>query len=361
MNVSRTSKLAGLAVVGALALTACGSDDTKDSTSSGTIDCATGDLKGAGATFQKNIQDAWIKKYLAACSGATIDYASVGSGAGISQFGEGTVDYAGSDSTMKDEEQAKADARCGSPALHLPVAGGGVSVAYKLDGVDNVQLSPATVAGIFQGTIKKWDDATIKADNPGATLPSTSITAIHREDSSGTTSIFSKYLNKAATGVWKLDEGKELDWPTTVQGAKGSDGVTAAAAAVNGGVTYTELSYVTAAGLKSAKIKNAAGEYLAPDADTVSTALAGAEVPASGDDLKVKIDFLANTAGAYPITGVTYVIACSKGKDATKTALLKSYLTYAVGEGQEEAEPNDYAPLPGSLATRVKAVVATLS
>lgn len=363
--VSRTGKLAGLVMVGALSLSACGSDNnsTSDSTAGGgsKIDCAKGDVKGAGSTFQKNIVAQWIKDYTAACAGASIDYQGVGSGAGIKQLGEGTIDFAGSDSTLKDEERTAVEKTCGSPAIHLPVTAGGIAIAYNLKGVDSLQLSPATIAGIFQGTITKWDDAAVKADNPGVTLPSTVITAIHREDSSGTTNVLSKFLSATAKADWKLGEGKELKWPTTVQGAKGSDGVTQAAAAADGGVTYIEDSFVESGGLKGAKVKNGAGEFTALEGTTVSKALEGASVPDTGDDLTVKYDFANTTAGAYPITAVSYEIVCTKGKDAAKQALIKSFLTYAVGAGQDAAEANGFAPLPTALASRVKTVVGTLS
>jgi phosphate transport system substrate-binding protein len=363
--VTRTGKLAGLVLTGALSLSACGSDNNtaggSNVTPSSKVDCAKGDIKGAGSTFQKNIVAQWIKDYTAACAGASIDYQGVGSGAGIKQLGEGTIDFAGSDSTMKPEEQTAVDKTCGSPALHLPVTAGGIAIAYNLKGVDNLQLSPATIAAIFQGKITKWDDAAIAKDNPGVTLPKTVITAIHREDSSGTTNVFSKFLTATAAADWKLGEGKELSWPTAIQGAKGSDGVTQAAAAADGGVAYIEKSFVESGGLKAAKVKNGAGEFTALAADTVSKALAGATVPDAGDDLKVKYDFANTTAGAYPITAVSYEIVCSKGKDAAKQALIKSYLNYSVGAGQASADANGFAPLPTALADRVLAVVKTLS
>ena len=364
--VTRTGKLAGLALTGALTLAACGSDNNTaggtTNTPSSKVDCAKGDIKGAGSTFQKNIVAQWIKDYTAACAGASIDYQGVGSGAGIKQLGEGTIDFAGSDSTMKPEEQTPVDKTCGSPALHLPVTAGGIAIAYNLKGVDNLQLSPATIAGIFQGKITKWNDPAIVADNVnGAALPSTVITAIHREDSSGTTNVISKFLSATAAADWKLGEGKELSWPAAIQGAKGSDGVTQAAAAADGGVAYIEDSFVESGGLSAAKIKNGAGEFTALSGATVSKALAGATVPDTGDDLKVKYDFANGTAGAYPITALSYEIVCSKGKDAAKQALIKSFLTYAVGAGQASAEANGFAPLPTALADRVLAVVKTLS
>lgn len=358
--MKRSTALVGLVALGSLSLTACGSDNNSSNGSTAKIDCATGDLKGAGSTFQKNIVAEWIKSYTGACKDATLDYQGIGSGAGIKQFTASTVDFAGSDSTMKDDEQADADKRCASPALHLPISAGGIAIAYKLAGITSLQLSPPTLAGIFQGTVKTWDDAAVKHDNPGVQLPKVAVTAVHREDSSGTTSEFSKFLSKTAGGTWRLGEGKELSWPAAVQGAKGSDGVTQAVTAVDGGITYTEVSYAENAGLSSAKVKNGAGEYAALTGETVSKALGGAELPATGNDLKVSYDYANTTPGAYPITAVTYEIVCTKG-DAAKQALLKSFLTYAVSDGQDSAEANGYAPLPATVVDRVKTAVATLS
>ena len=363
MKVSRTGQLAGLVLVGALSLTACGSDNNSDGdTSASKIDCATGDIKGAGSTFQKNIVSEWIKDYLAACKDAKVDYQGIGSGAGIKQFGEGTIDFAGSDSTMKDEEQAAADAKCGSKAIHLPVTAGGIAIAYNLPGVKDLQLSPKTIAGIFQGTVKTWDAAEVKADNAGATLPKTAITAVHREDSSGTTKVFSSFLDKAARGTWTLGADKELTWPASVQGAKGSDGVTQAVAEAEGAITYVEKSFVdSSTALAAAKVQNSSGAYAELKGDSVSEALAGATVDAKDNDIKVSIDVTKVSGDAYPITAVSYEIACTKGKDATKAALLKSFLTYAVGAGQDESEDFGYAPLPSTLAAQVKTAVAALS
>ena len=365
-----------LATAGALALSGCGSDSQGSTTtaasagastaassgaSSSSTACATGDLKGAGSTFQKNIVAQWIKDFGTACSGANVDYQGVGSGAGIKQFGSNTVDFAGSDSVMKPDEQAAADKRCGAPAIHLPITAGGIAIAYKLSGVTDLQLSPKTLAGIFQGTVKKWDDAAVKADNPSAKLPSTSITAVHRSDSSGTTNVFSKYLSATATTDWKLGEGKELKWPASVQGAAKSDGVAAAVSGSDGAITYVEASFATSTGLGVAKIKNGAGEYTALSADTVSKALEGASVPDTGNDLKVKYDFANTTAGAYPITAISYEIVCSKGTDAGKLALLKAFLTYDVTTGQGAASGLGFAPLPQGIATKVGTAIAALS
>jgi len=363
MSTLRGARLLVLAAAGAVALTACGTDSQGGAApkASGSASCATGDLKGAGSTFQKNIVAQWIKDFGASCSGATIDYQGVGSGAGIKQFGAKTVDFAGSDSVMKPDEQAAADKRCGGPAVHLPITAGGIAIAYKLDAVKDLQLSPKTIAGIFQGTVKKWDDPAVKADNPSASLPSTAITAVHRSDSSGTTSVFSKFLTATAGADWKLGEGKELTWPASVQGAAKSDGVTQAVSGSEGAITYVEASFAASSGLGVAKVKNGAGEYAALTADSVSKALEGASVPDSGSDLQVKYDFANTTAGAYPITAISYEIVCSKGNDPAKLALLKAFLTYDATTGQQAATGLGFAPLPQSIATKVTAAVAALA
>jgi phosphate transport system substrate-binding protein len=359
-----------LATAGTLALSACGSDSQSgtaaatagaSSAGSAATGCASGDLKGAGSTFQSNMVQQWIKDFGAACAGASIDYQGVGSGAGITQFGSSTIDFAGSDSVMKPDEQAAADKRCGAPAIHLPITAGGIAVIYKLGEVKDLQLSPATLAGIFQGTITRWDDAAVKADNPSAKLPSTGITAVRRSDSSGTTNVFSKFLSATAGPAWKLGEGKELTWPASVQGAKGSDGVRQAVSGSEGSITYAEVSYATASGLSTAKVKNGAGEYSALSADSVSKALEGASVPDTGNDLTVTYDFANKTPGAYPITAVSYEIVCSKGTAAGKLALLKAFLTYDATTGQAAAQGLGFAPLPASIASKVTAAVRGLA
>lgn len=235
-------------------------------------------------------------------------------------------------------------------------------MAYNLPSVKDLQLAPKTLAAIFQGTVTKWNDAAIKADNPGATLPGTAITAVHRDDSSGTTKVFSSFLKATAGAAWKLGADKELSWPASVQGAKGSDGVSQAVAAAEGGITYVEKSYVDGStSLAAAKVQNSAGTYAALSGTTVSSTLAAAKTTVDGNDIQVKVDFASVTGDSYPITAVSYEIACTKGKDAAKATLLKSFLTYAVGDGQKSAEAAGYAPLPASLATQVATAVAALS
>lgn len=360
MTSTTRAALVSLTTVGVLALAACGSDNgAKTSTATGKVDCAKGAISGSGSTFQKNIEQQWIKDYGNKCAGAQINYQGTGSGAGIEQFGAGTIDFAGSDVTMKPDEQAKADAQCGGKAIHVPVTAGGIAIMYNVKGIDSLNLSAKTLAGIFQGSIKKWNDAAIVADNAGASLPPTAIAAYHRADGSGTTSVFSNFETANAGGAWKLGVGKQLNW-TGGQAAKGSDGVTAGVKQTDGAVTYVELSFAKANSLPTAKVKGAGSDFVSLSGDTVGKFLASSfKITGQGKDLAGKVAFTG--ADGYPISTVTYVIVCEKAKDAAKGKLLRSYLNYAVGPGQAVAGSLGFARLPAAIGDRVKAAAQALS
>lgn len=362
MNVPRTSAFTGLALAGIATLAACGSsNNATPAASGGSSSCASGSLSGSGSTFQLNIEQQWITDYAAKCPGAKINYQGTGSGAGIAQFGAGTIDFAGSDVTMKPDEQAKADSRCGGKALTIPVTAGGVAIIYNVKGINSLNLSAKSLAGIFQGTIKKWDDPAIKADNPGASLPATAIAPFHRSDGSGTTSVFSGFLKATAGSTWKLGENKELQWPAgSGQAAKGSDGVTAGVKQTDGGITYAEVSFAKANNLPTAKIKGATGDFTDLTGATVSQAIGtGFTVTGTGNDLAGKLDF-AKMQG-YPISTGSYMIVCQKYQDAAKAALVKDYLTYAVTGGQQGADGLGFAPLPTSVVDKAKAAAQSIS
>ncbi len=366
MKVTRTGQLAGLALVSALALSACGSGDntsttpTATGTPAGTANCAKGSLSAQGSTFQANAELQWAKDYAAACSGATVAYEGTGSGAGKTAFGNGTADFGGTDSLPKDEEQAAADKRCGAgnKGIVTPIVAGAVVLTYNLDGVDKLTLDASTVAKIFSGTITKWNDAAIAALNSGVTLPDTTIVPVHRSDKSGTTKIFSSWLDGNDAADWKLGIDETLTWPGG-QSGKGSDGVTSAVGAAKGGITYTELSFAKAQSLKVADIKNNAGTVVTPNAASVSAALATATVDTSKGDIRVKPDYTTKATDAYPLSAPSYVLTCDKGNKSAD--LLKGYLTYALTDGTAVLDSLGYAPLPDSIATSAKTQVAGLS
>jgi phosphate transport system substrate-binding protein len=368
VKLKRHGILAAVAVA-TLGLAACGSD-TNNSPSGGgtsakpTIDCKTGSLSAQGSTAQLNAMQEWIKAYQQACSGAQINYQGTGSGAGVQAFTGNTADFAGSDSALKaGDEKTKADARCtGGNAVDLPMVIGPIAVAYNVSGVKDLQLKPATLAKIFAGTIKTWDDPTIKADNPSASLPSTPISTIHRSDSSGTTDNFTKYLTAAAGSDWTFANDKVWKAPGG-QGAAKSDGVAAAIKQTDGSIGYVEYSFVQTNSLNAAKIVNGAGEPTALSPESAGKAIAGAQVTANGtDDLSLKIDYATKESGAYPVVLVTYEIACNKGNPADKLALLKSFLTFlASKDGQSKLSDIGYAPLPDSLQTKVAASISNMA
>lgn len=343
-----------------LAAGACGTDDnTAGRAAAGNATtaqgCATGSISGAGATFVANIVQQWIKDYAAQCPGAKVNYQSVGSGAGIQQFTAGTIDFAGSDVPMKADEQTAAEAKHGG-VVHIPWSAGAIAVEYNLKDVE-LNLSPETLAGIFAGTITRWDDAKVKADNPSARLPAIGVQVVRRSDGSGTTAAFTEYLDTVAPTIWTAGAGKDVKWPTG-QGAKGSEGVTGAVKQTEGAIGYSEVSYAKGAALGIAKIKNDAGKYVAPDGGAVAAALVSATTP---DDLKLKINYKPTDPTAYAISTVTYVIVPKKIPDPARAKLVKTFIAYALGQGQNAAVPLFYAPIPPSLAEKGVAALETVS
>jgi phosphate transport system substrate-binding protein len=359
--------MVGLAMSAVLGIAACGSDNssggTTTATASANISCAKGSITASGSSAQKNAIDEWVGNYQDACSGSTINYQSAGSSAGRQAFIDGKVSFAGSDSALKAPQTTTASARCTpGTAIDLPMAVGPIALEYNLAGVDNLQLSASTLAQIFAGKITKWNDPAIAKENPGVTLPGLAIASVHRSDGSGTTDNFTKFLAGAAPADWSFDHAS--DWKAKAagaQGSKGSDGVTATVKSTPGAIGYAELSYAENAKLSTAKVKNAAGEYVAVSTAGASKALSTATV-ASGNDLKLTFDYKTATAGAYPIYLVTYEIVCTKGLPAGPAALVKSFLTYTSSEaGQAAIAGIGYAPLPTEVATKVRSAVATLS
>ena len=374
MKLYRTGVVAGL-LAGALALAACGSDkkatnppapagngsSSAGSSSAPSTDCATGSLKAEGSTAQTNAIQQWIKDYQAKCSGTTISYNPTGSGAGVKQFTGGQVDIGGSDSALdpKKGEVDAANKRCGGQALDLPMVTGPVAIAFKLNGVKDLTLTPDVIAKIFLGKITTWDDPAIKALNSGASLPSTKITVFFRSDESGTTQNFEKYLAAAAPSEYTAEPSKT--WSGKVgQGKSKSQGVQQAISSTEGGVGYLEWSFAGSGGLSMAKIDNGGGA-VALTADSAGKAVSAAKVTGTGDDLTLKLDYATKVPGAYPLILVTYEIVCEKYSDAAIGSLVKSFLSYTSGAGQTGLPNLGYAPLPSDIDAKVQASVAKIS
>ena len=317
----------------------------------GAADSAT--LSGAGSTFVATIMQQWIKDYGAVAAKVTINYQGVGSGAGIQQLTAKTVDFAGSDVALKASEVA-ATGGVGA-VVYVPWIAGGIAIEYNLPTVTSLKLSPGTVAGIFAGTIKRWDDAAIKADNADASLPSTAIQVVHRSDDSGTTSVLASYMNAVAPTTWTFTPSKT--WPSGAAGtgSKGSAGVTAAVKAATGAIGYSELSYAKQNSLGIAQIKNKAGQFVTPTAQSVSAALAAATV---NSDLTLKINYAPDDPAAYPISTTTYLLFYKATPDQAKLTALKHFATWVLTEGQKRAEPLDYAPMPQAIIQQALAAVS---
>ena len=370
MKVKRQGRVAAISLAAALALAACGSDENTDNSSAGStsgssssIDCATGTLNASGSSAQANAMSEWIKTYQSSCSGATINYGSVGSGQGVTDFINGQTAFAGSDSALKADkgEPDKANARCKTGnAVDLPMVAGPIAVVYNLSGVTDLTLTPSIISKIFSGTITTWNDPAIAEANSGATLPSDKITTVHRSDSSGTTDNFTKYLASAGASDWTYANDKVWKAPGGT-GAKGSDGVAAAVKSTPNTIGYVEWSYATQNSLGVAKVDNGGGA-VELSADAVSKAVEAATVSGTGDDLSLKLDYSSKTAGVYPILLVTYEITCLKGLDAEQAKLVKSFLTYvSSSDGQGQLTELGYAPLPSSIQSKVQAVVAKIA
>jgi phosphate transport system substrate-binding protein len=343
-----------LLLVFGLVAAACGSDSKKSSsndTSSTTKakQLAAATLNGSGATFPQAYYETIISEFKTAQPAVTITYAGGGSGKGQTDLQAGLVQWAGSDSTVKSEEVSKYK----GPFLYFPTVAAPITVSYNLSSVDKLQLSPDTLAGIFQGDIKTWDDPAIKDDNPDANLPSTAITVAHRSDGSGTTANFTKYLTLAAASSWKLGTDKTVAWPTGQQAGNGNPGVAQIVKGTDGAIGYVDLSDATASGLVFAAIKNASGKYVEPTLANATAALQGATVNAdlTYDPLNAK------GADAYPITAPTYILVYTTQSDAAVGNALKGFLNYIYGPGQGMAASVDFAKLPENILSPAKAQV----
>ena len=337
-----------------------------DSSSKGSSDTAAGnatsaqakttsgaDLTGAGATFPYPLYSKWFDAY-ATKTGVKINYQSIGSGGGIRQLSEQTVDFGASDAPMSDAELAKAK---GGPVLHIPTALGAVVVIYNVPQLTApLKLNGDVLAAIFQGQITKWNDARIASLNAGAALPATDILVVHRSDGSGTSYVFTDYLaNVNAAWATKPGKGKEVQWPVGL-GAKGNEGVAGQVKQTPGAIGYTELAYATQNKLTTAMIANSTGEFVAPTIASVTAAAAAAagSLPAA-TDYRVSI-VNAKGAGVYPISSFTWMLVYAKQSDAAKGKQLTDFVRWALSEeGQGMEAALDYAPLPAAMRTALVA------
>lgn len=306
-------------------------------------------IHGAGATFPYPLYSKWFNEFQKIDPTSEINYQSIGSGGGIRQLLENTIDFGASDSPMKDEQLKKAKL----PIYHFPMTMGAVVLTYNLEGLNGeVRLTPEVLADIFLAKIFYWNDPKIVAINPGLNLPDTPIMVVHRSDGSGTTAVFTDYLSKISP-EWKsrAGTGTAVKWPVGL-GGKGNEGVTGFVKHSPGAIGYVELLYAEKNKLRVALLQNSSGEFIKPSPETITEAANGAlkDIPA---DFRVSIT---NPAGkkSYPISAFTYLLVY-ESMEAEKTERLKKFIDWALMDGQKLASSLSYAPLPPSLVARVRA------
>jgi phosphate transport system substrate-binding protein len=363
----RRMAMVATALASALAVAACGSSSSKttsgssgSSGGSSSSSSGSGTINGAGSTLAAPIYQQWGSTLKG--QGLTVNFNPVGSGAGQTELASATVAFAGSDPSLKPSDKAKMK----GAVLQFPVAAGAITLSYNLSGVKSgLKLDGPTVAKIFMGQIKTWNDPAIKALNPGISLPSTTITVAHRSDSSGTTQGFTTWLSDVDP-AWKssVGEGKDVNWPTGT-GGKGNSGVAAVVKQTSGAIGYVEQAYALENGFTYAAIKNSHGAYVLPSIPNTSAAFLGIAIP---PDLGISTINSPNP-GAYPIVSQTFLDAykdpCKDGGVSSGTAgALKKFLTYAFAAGQQTlgAGSNQlpYAPVPSSIADKDNTQLATM-
>lgn len=369
MKTNQVGRTMIVAVVVALALSACGTDDNSGagggSPAAGGTECGTASLTAEGSTAQKNAIDQAIADYKNYCPSAQVTYNGTGSGAGIKQFIAGQVNFAGSDSALKDQakdgvvEQRAADKACASPAWNIPLVTGPIAISYHLKGVDKLVLTPALLADIFNGKITTWNDPAIAAVNVDAKLPATDIKPFFRSDESGTTENFTKYLAGSAKDKWTAEPAKK--WSGKGEGKSKTAGVASAVKSTDGGIGYIEWGAAKDNSLAVAQIDNGAGA-VELTGESAGKGVSAAKIAGDGNNLKLKLDYATTAPGAYPILLVTYEVICSKYSDAKVGASVKAFLNFFASEDEQKAiEEIGYAPLPQAIATKVKAAIGAIS
>jgi phosphate transport system substrate-binding protein len=359
------ARVAAAGVVAGVLLAGCGAAN-ESAPAGGSAPSAggaalSGTISGAGASSQQAAMQAWIAGFTGANPDATVNYDPAGSGAGRTQFLSGGVAFAGSDAYLKADELTKAQQRCAGDVVEVPAYVSPIAVVYNLQGVTDLQLAPATVAGIFSGKITNWNAPEIAADNPGKTLPDQAITPVHRSDESGTTQNFTDYLNKASGGAWT--EAASGTWP--IQGgeaAQGTSGVIGAVQGGNGTIGYADESQAGSLGKALIKVGDA---FTGPTPEAAANVLAESKRVEGRGNSSFAFDLARDTAaaGTYPIVLVSYQIACSKYADAAQADLVKGFLTYTTSaDGQQAAaQAAGSAPLSDELRTQITPAVTGIT
>jgi phosphate transport system substrate-binding protein len=334
----------------ALVMTACSSAAPAPTTPSVPVPTQSVTLNGAGATFPAPLYTKLFDEYNK-LTGVKINYQAIGSGAGITQITEGTVDFGASDGIMTTEQIAKAEAAHG-PILHIPMTSGAVAIVYNLPGIQtgDIKLTGDVLANVYLKKITKWNDPQITALNPGVNLPDAAIAVVHRSDGSGTTFIFTNYLSKISE-EWKTSVGNatSVSWPGDI-GGQGNAGVAGQVQQIPGAIGYVELAYALQNNMTYAVLKNASGNYITPSLTATTKAAEGVTLP---DDMKIMITNSSNP-DAYPIAGFTWILAYVNQTDKAKGETLVNMLWWAIHDGQQYTTPLDYAPLSSTAVAKAE-------
>ena len=333
----------------ALLLAACG--EKADGNSAAGAPASGAEITGAGSTFVYPVLSAWAADFKNV-SGARVNYQSIGSGGGIAQVKEGTVEFGATDQPLASEELAA------SKLAQFPIVIGGIVPVINLTGFEpgKLRLTGPVLADIFAGKVKRWNDQGIVQANPGVALPAADITVVHRSDGSGTTFNFTHYLSQVSA-AWKSGpgEGKTVTWPTGV-GGKGNEGVAGYVKQIPNSIGYVEYAYVLQSKMNYATLQNAAGNFVAPSAESFSKAAESADWANASDFNLVMTN--APGAGAYPITATTFILMPTSPKDAAKSRAALDFFRYAMEKGQAQAKTLDYVPLPDALVKQVEVYIA---
>jgi phosphate transport system substrate-binding protein len=311
----------------------------------------------AGSTFIFPIMTRWISAFQETHQGVQINYQSIGSGGGIQQLKKGLIDFGASDAALDDDQLKEMP-----PVIQVPESAGPVCITYNLPKLASpLRLSAETLAGIFLGTIKTWQDASIRKDNPGVTLPSNPILVAHRSDGSGTTNIFTIYLsNVSAEWSKKVGKGISVNWPTGV-GGKGSEGVTGVVRQAAGSIGYVELNYAKDNNLPVALVHNRAGQWIEPSVAGATAAIQAFQDALAKDARVPIVDPPASAKDAYPICGLTYLLIPKDGQDTAKRRNVRDFVEYIITAGQTSANSLFYAQLPQTLIDEDRKLLADMT
>src|SRR5579859_1951470 len=352
---------AGLVLV-AVALAACSSSSSSSSSTSTTSSGApassstslSGTLNGSGSSFQTVFQQSAIQAFRQVDPGITVNYGSGGSGKGRTDLASGVVNFAGSDSPIPSTELPSFN---GKKVLYFPVVIGPITMSYNLPGVSSLKLSPTVIANIFQGKITKWNDPAITALNSGVSLPSTPVTLAVRSDSSGTTANFSLFLMTAVPSVWTLGSSSTIKWPAAARAGAGNGGVAQIVKTTPGAIGYVDYADAKATGLSFASVENSSGAFVDPSPTSASVSAAGVTVAPN-------LTFHAvwgTGAGAYPITYQSWILVYAVQPNANDAAMLKAYLGYLLGAGQQLLTNLGYAQVPTSIDQQAQAQLSQIT